>query len=1003
MNVHVQRSLGHSVTRSLLTKVKAISLILFAAASLEARESCNTMCTKEILCNIQSELITDFNGTFSTLEAIEASLVNCGAPISITQADVGTTGYVIDTPGVYCLAEDIVFAPTDPATFVPVTFVGGSSDPARGFAAVSGGVVRGVFMTHHGSGYFATPTVVFGGTGVGAAGFAIDDFTTDNIAGVQMTNGGSGYQDTVQAAITITTSHVLLNFNGYELSQFVPENPSEQTPFVVGVLVPDPLPNATEPTQPNVVVTNPLTTKLVGQSSNYIVGGDGVISNFSMYGIDVFAHVADIEVRDLTIKNCGALASRAFGRPTTDGLFYLPHDTTAKSSDNTFPIPAFGLFGPSFGVAGINIGEGTGFGRGPQFFTDVPTNQLNVVNRTKNVRLSNLRSLHNFMFGAFETCITNLTIDNSHFNDSWSDDPGSNNYPQYGAVITFGTMFVDLQVTGFGDNGNTDPDNENVVISNSTFNNSSLLGDYTTILRGTTLPFVAGGIADTRSRNVTCLNCQFNSASNTFVGGTVVGWVAGGMEATTLESCSFDGLFNLGDINAFHISGASENEPYKPAKSITLINCTANDLQSRPDLVLPAPSLNQGGLTGYFLGGPFGLSIQNCQSTNLYYGGPAAGGLGVITEGFLSGIQGTDAVLENCLVSKMQNNNGGSIIGYYIDAFVDSLIAESCKSTFNKTSLASVYPAWNSATTYNVGAFASLTVSGVVNNFVSLQNGNLNHSPVPGTATAFWSPINTINPTPPGTWNVATTYGIGSLVSFTDSTGHTNEYVSTINGNVGIYPNASNGKWVQTNVYPTWNNSASYSTGMIVGYQGVSYISLITPNMGNQPDISPSDWSSNTGVGQGFAIGFGSANGGSVSVYTNCVAASNTGSPDFSSGFFTVFNNFGNVYDSCIAEQNYRGFFLDGGSRCVVRNCRADNNSFEGFTDSTVPTQSFFESNHAYNNGLASAFTGPNQNYNVKVNGGNPLATLNIQVSTGTYTYANPPVITFAHNVSAIP
>ncbi len=71
------------------------------------------------LIDIKTELVQDFNGTFSMLEEILidiGALAPCGTPISITQADVGPAGYVISAPGVYCLAEDIAFAPIAPGT-----------------------------------------------------------------------------------------------------------------------------------------------------------------------------------------------------------------------------------------------------------------------------------------------------------------------------------------------------------------------------------------------------------------------------------------------------------------------------------------------------------------------------------------------------------------------------------------------------------------------------------------------------------------------------------------------------------------------------------------------------------------------------------------------------------------------------------------------------------------------------------------------------------------------
>ncbi len=61
------------------------------------------------LTDIKSTLTIDFNGTFTVLNAILNQTV-C-SPVLITQAMVDTTGFTITQPGVYILANNIVFSP----------------------------------------------------------------------------------------------------------------------------------------------------------------------------------------------------------------------------------------------------------------------------------------------------------------------------------------------------------------------------------------------------------------------------------------------------------------------------------------------------------------------------------------------------------------------------------------------------------------------------------------------------------------------------------------------------------------------------------------------------------------------------------------------------------------------------------------------------------------------------------------------------------------------------
>ena len=65
-------------------------------------QHCERQCVKDTLCDIKHEL-KELNKKQSCTKIITAK-------------DIGTTGYVINDPGYYCLGEDVNFASTSPFT-----------------------------------------------------------------------------------------------------------------------------------------------------------------------------------------------------------------------------------------------------------------------------------------------------------------------------------------------------------------------------------------------------------------------------------------------------------------------------------------------------------------------------------------------------------------------------------------------------------------------------------------------------------------------------------------------------------------------------------------------------------------------------------------------------------------------------------------------------------------------------------------------------------------------
>lgn len=482
----------------------------------------------------------------------------------------------------------------------------------------------------------------------------------------------------VQAAITIKkgVSNVILNLGNHRITQ-VGAGTSTQTPFVVGILVPDPNPSNTDP-------------NFVGTESIYIQGDQAIIDGFSMYGIRIFAHIDDIRLNDLTVKNCGLLASKAL-RPTVNGFEYLPHTNVFTPG-----------FGPSFGVAGIAIGESSILGMGPTFFTDVVPAPNNL-NRLSEVVMDNVSCLNNFYMGLMYVNATNTTIDACHFDMTFSDDPGRAIAPAYDVISARGAHFNNSDGVPGSLNTLEDPGILNMTVNNSTFNNTALKGDFTIVPINPSFP--VEGMFINRSKNVVFNNCQFNSSSNTFAppSGVTGGVVLGSNEDTTFINCHFDDVTSLGTINAFHISGVGPDVPTKSSRNTLLINCTANNIQNIGDQQLPMPVLNAANnVTGFAAFYTKDITFEGCISQELVMKAPQENRRSNVVGFLLSATADqrpplpdatvNNAVYRNCIASRCFALNGGSAVGFSLDTTVTterdalkSVVLENCVSSGNQT------------------------------------------------------------------------------------------------------------------------------------------------------------------------------------------------------------------------------------------------------------------------------------------------------------------------------
>lgn len=497
---------------------------------------------------------------------------------------------------------------------------------------------------------------------------------------------------TVQAAITIQAglSDVTLILGDHTISQ-VGSGTSGQVPYVIGILVPDPLPTSTDP-------------NAVGAQSIYIEGDQAIIDGFSMFGIRVFAHTYDIRISNVTVKNCGALASSAL-RP---GAFpeYFPHST---------------IVGPNpFGVGGIVIGESASFGMGPQFFGT----KTNPQNRTSEIVLDNVSCLNNFFNGLMIVFSTNISLNGCRIDDTWSDDPGSVPpvFPAHTALAPIGIKY------GFNASDDiTQPACFNIRMTDCTCNNTILRGDFTRSAIG--VLFAAQGVSDQWTRGIFCENCQFNGTTSTFVGGIAVNYSSARTDDSTYINCSFDGGRGLTGVEGLHRSGFGVPNT-KSASNNTFINCTANDNQQIGNLQLPVPVLAGAVANGFHLDFAKNVTFIDCTANDNIINGPAdvttlvptasnsnAAGFAISDATSSPGVPDSfseNFSFQNCVAMRNQTVNGGVAQGFQFIytsntssnlQIIRSYVLQNCVASGNNALVPGFgIPAWNAATSYVTGA-----------------------------------------------------------------------------------------------------------------------------------------------------------------------------------------------------------------------------------------------------------------------------------------------------------
>ena len=528
------------------------------------------------------------------------------------------------------------------------------------------GTVFSFLITNPGSGY-TTATITISAPTIAPfiQATATVQIAAGQIVGFNIINGGVGYTDTVQAAITIRASNVNLLLNNHTLSQFGVSQEGnvspKQYPYVVGINVPDVIPSSTD-------------INAVGLESIYINGDQGIINGFSMMGISIFAHVKDIRLNNITVKNIaklGTLANRPFPayQAFYGGYFQTIH-------------PQPGIQSPPLLFAAIRIGESNYFGLGNEFFTQ----QAVVQNRVSDVIMNNVSCIDNFCTGFVIANATNTAIDMCHFDETFSDDPNS---------LTIGAILgPDVNDVEF-------PTLVNLVMRNSTCNSTQMRGDYTTEAFWT---FNCVGAFHARSFNIKFNDCQFNNSSCTFAGdanlSTCAGMVNAGIYDVTWTDCNFDNISSVFSTEACHISGhgllsndpVDEDTEIKSSRNVRFIRCTADNATQNGQLQLPVPVYTfpidpclVGGFLMYYCKN---LSFEKCMVRNAVCNGPVLPYNSATVGWYVAGggdvqpaeFETDNVTLKGCIAAKCTAVNGGSCAGYAIVDYRDAITSYNLRS-----------------------------------------------------------------------------------------------------------------------------------------------------------------------------------------------------------------------------------------------------------------------------------------------------------------------------------
>jgi len=90
-------------------------------------------------------------------------------------------------------------------------------------------------------------------------------------------------------------------------------------------------------------------------------------------------------------------------------------------------------------------------------------------------------------------------------------------------------------------------------------------------------------------------------------------------------------------------------------------------------------------------------------------------------------------------------------------------------------------------------------------------------------------------------WHLGTPYGLGAIVTWNGSS-----YASAVSANVGNQPDTSPAQWTLAAWDGAWSNVTTYGIGAVVKYNNNLYVSQQVGNLGNVPIMTPAFWATAT-------------------------------------------------------------------------------------------------------------------------------------------------------------
>lgn len=407
-------------------------------------------------------------------------------------------------------------------------------------------------------------------------------------------------------------------------------SPSDQVPFVVGILIPDLAPDNTN-------------TSYVALESIHLY--DGIIDGPSMWGLVCQGHVSDLRLTRMTVQNAGALAS-----------YYLRPFPTYRNDGAPLGIN-YVQGGQLMSAGGICLGESDCLGLGPYFFTQ---NSGVAQARVQNVQLNEVTILDCFSFGLMAQNVTTTKTQDVLISGTYSDDPN--------------VLFPEGLSLGYADTNAEYPSMDGLTVNGLVIDKTNYKGDQQTQL---TEGLAAVGILNDRSWNCQFRNVHVSNITTTFLTDqaeiTSYGIISASLQNVSYNECQVENVTSTGEINMWHLSG---NEllggGIVSATNVRMDNCKVGGGTCTP----LTTNLGGNAVSGFVFFYVKGLRVSNCSAANLVANGQGAYGNcgfqiidGPLDEAGIGNEQQEDLVFENCSVQRVLGVQGVSCSGFLFDPY----------------------------------------------------------------------------------------------------------------------------------------------------------------------------------------------------------------------------------------------------------------------------------------------------------------------------------------------